>query len=251
MMTLAEVSLSLARQVMDVVEGQAASGTATSLTDEDALTQPNGYWEKGTLWILSGAHAGKVVEVSGYSNSRLSFASFGSTVGTPRYAVGSSTLPYAELRKAINQSLEEARVTGIDETLIGNGTDLTFTLPAGARDVYAVEFVDARNNVTVGHHWQERNGKLIFARYAPWPGDIIRVLYKQPHPTLEIFTDVVDDEINLNWLKWQSAVNVLRWAMRVYQNDPTYKFGDFINEALKKADALRPLRRPRVSIRTA
>jgi len=252
MTTLAELTLMVARQITDVLEGTATAGAGTSLTDTVSLTQRNQYWDKGTVWILTGTHAGKLAVVTSHLNNVLKFADFGSSVGTPRYAVARAIFPWAQLRQAVNQALDEVRVTGIDETLTGDGATLSFDLPAGVSDVYAVEFVDEQDEVTPGHHWKERNGKLIFERhYAPWNGDTIRILYKTPHAELVNYSDVIDDEINLTWLKWAAAGNALRWGMRVYQNDPALKLGDFMNEALQRVEKLQPLRRPRINIKTA
>lgn len=73
MTTAAEIGLRAARIVTDVMDGTATTGSTNSLTDTVNLIQPNAHWDRGTLFILSGTHSGKVMKVNGYVSNRLSF----------------------------------------------------------------------------------------------------------------------------------------------------------------------------------
>ncbi|CAK0772614.1 conserved hypothetical protein [Gammaproteobacteria bacterium] len=247
MTTLAEISLEVAKQTLDVQTGVATTGAADSLIDGLNLTQNDNWWKNGTVWLLSGTHAGKVVPVTGYTASTLYFSSLVTSVGLAKYAVARSIIPLSQLILAINQALEEVRVTGIDATLTGNGAT-EYTLPAGVAGVVAVELVDASGKASPKTHTREANGKLIF-RSAP--SGTIRVYYKTAPAELSAATDKVNSEINLKWLKWAATANALRWGLRVHGNDPVYKFDEFLNEALKKLAGLRPVLGVKLEIRTA
>jgi len=80
MTTAAEIGLRAARIVTDVMDGTATTGTSTSLTDTVNLVQPNAHWDIGTLFILSGTHAGKAVMIKGHVGNRLSFDTLGSVL---------------------------------------------------------------------------------------------------------------------------------------------------------------------------
>jgi hypothetical protein len=252
--TLAEITLQVAKQIAEVTEGAATAGSATTLTDTFMLTQPNGYFDRGTVWIRSGAHAGKVAEVTGFTTNKLTFATLGSTLAAnDRYAVARAQFPYKIIRQCINQALEETHVTGDDNTLVGDGVSLEYTLPVGVQDVVRVEYENPTSGYrTLSNHWQERGDALLFDYgYPPYEGDVIHVIYKKLHDELVDYDDEISPEINTHWLKWKASENALRWALRVYQNDPQLNVITFLNEALQKTQILKPRREPFVRVRTA
>jgi hypothetical protein len=73
MTTVFDISLQVMKTVGDVLESAATDGGANYLTDTLNLTQPNEYWDRGTLWIKSGTQAGKTAKVTGYLNNMLRF----------------------------------------------------------------------------------------------------------------------------------------------------------------------------------
>lgn len=73
MTTLFDISLQAMKHVTDVLEGTATDGSATYLKDVDGLIQENEYYDRGTLWIKSGTHAGKAAKVTGHANNKLTF----------------------------------------------------------------------------------------------------------------------------------------------------------------------------------
>ena len=120
MTTLAEITLKVAREITEVLPGTATAGDATYLTDTVNLTQQNAYWDRGRVWLLSGTHSGKTAIVTGYSANKLTFATFSTSVGTPRYAVARDIFPYRQLQQAVNSALDEIRVLSEDTTLTGD-----------------------------------------------------------------------------------------------------------------------------------
>lgn len=364
MTTLAEITLKVAQKVGEVLESDMQSGTTGSLTDAVMLIQNNQFWERGTVWFLSGGQAGKVRMVRRSSGNQLTFdplsgvpcvaqveravvsgtvsvsgnavvtvtapgmanspkavnvavvngdtaavvagkiitalnadadvggfftassvlsavvdltakvattndtsinvaiangtcagltASPTSTTITAgvrgRYAVARGLIPYYQLRLAVNAALENVKISAVDSSLTLDDEDL-LTLPAGVRDVYQVEFAEADGTqpypVT---NYREQDGKLIFDRERT--ADMVRIFYRTTPAALSEDSDTLPDEINLTWLVWAAAANALRWAMRMYQADPVYKFGEFMNEALKNESQQRPLRGTRLKVRTA
>lgn len=257
MTTLADISLRVVKEVADVLESTGTASSATSLTDSVKLTQQAGYWEDGTIWILSGTHAGKVGVVTGFVNKVLSFATFGSDVATPRYAVARKLFPWNELMKATNNALtfETVQVLNSNTTLLGTGTTEDFTLPAGVYNVREVWFRNTSVSPyrrTPSHHWDERNGHLIFdTGYAPRSNYTIEVNYDGPHSVLTAYSDIISNDINLDWLKWKSVEHLMTWAINNYGNNPQKNYAQFLQNARDMLQTLKPLRRTRAIIKTA
>jgi hypothetical protein len=68
-----DIALQAIRHVSDILSGTATDGSTVYLKDTNNLVQQNQYFDKGTLWIQSGTHAGKVVKVTGSANNKLTF----------------------------------------------------------------------------------------------------------------------------------------------------------------------------------
>ncbi len=353
--TLAEMALMVAREVANVIQGTATDGDQTSLTDTVGLQHPNATWDKGTAWILTLAHAGKVLPVKSYATNKLTFydrlssvlcrkqVDTATVVGTivnpgnatvtvtaagmanspktlnvavlggdnasavagkirialaadadvagyfdvggsgadvvltvkkavandlttniatangtctgltaepisvhttagiagPAYALISQDFPYSQLIGGISAALHKVRISDENYTLVGNGTTLKFTLPIGVSDVYEVKFepstdADRRTRST---HWDEVNGELHFDNgHAPRDGDIIHLWFHKPHGVVSKYDDTIDDEINLEWLKYAAAFYVLEWAKGEYGDDEEFNILErqqIVNEALK------------------
>jgi hypothetical protein len=239
MTTLADMALKVAREVTDVMDGAATAGAATSLTDTTSLTQPNGHWDLGTLFIRSGTHSGKVLAVTGYAASKLTFASLGATpiAAATRYAVMRGAYPFYQIITAIMQALDtpSAHVTGEDYALVGDGETLEFTLPAGVYNVKRVQFERAAYGIERMHstHWREINGKLRFDDgYPPVDDDIIHVYYRKAHTELTTYSDIISDEINTEWLRYKAAEQLLWWGIGVYGGSQEYRLEERMNKVM-------------------
>jgi len=69
-----DLSQKIMRHVTDVMIGTATDGGKTYLKDTFGMSQqPNEYYDRGTLWILSGAHAGKVLRITGHMSQKVTF----------------------------------------------------------------------------------------------------------------------------------------------------------------------------------
>lgn len=73
MTTAYDISLQAIKQVIDTMPGAATDGGKNYLKDIHNLTQQNQYWDKGTVWIQSGTHAGKALRVTGHANGKIVF----------------------------------------------------------------------------------------------------------------------------------------------------------------------------------
>lgn len=242
--TLSDMARRVAREITEVLDGTATAGAATTLTDTLLLTQQNQYWDRGTLWIRSGTHIGKVVVVTGFSAGKLTFPTLTTTIGTPTYSVARGTFPYPVLQQAVNSALDEIRVTQTDETLAGDGSTLEFTLPAGVAGVERVE-LDAAGYSPAwpapSHHWKERGGKIKFDYgFPPGDGDTIRLYYKDYHDALVDYDDTVHEDVNLEWLKWKACEHALYWGIKTYQNAKEYRLEELMNKVLERQKGLLP-----------
>jgi len=257
MTTLFDMTLQVARQVTDaIVEGTATNGSATTLTDTN-LTQANGHFARGTLWIKSGTHQNKVVSVTSFAANVLTFPTLTTSIGTPRYAVlPEDPFPYSQIVGAINSALDDSRawVLKKDDTLTGDGETLEFTLPTGVYNEAKVKMHDLDEPTTrlTAAHWEEIDGKLRFDNgHAPIDGWVIHIWYKSRHAELTAYSDTIDNSLNLEWLRWRATEILLTWAMRRYQNRPDMRIEEFLNQAMKQAQTLRPHREPLVIVKTA
>lgn len=257
MTTLFDLTLQLAKQVTEVIEGTATAGSATSLTDAATLTYQDGYFLRGALWIKSGTHQGKTVSVTASTPGALTFATLTTSVGTCRYAViPENPFPYRQLVTAINNAFDDARawILKSDTSLAGDGDTTEFTLPAGVYNVAKVECYDPAYPYTkfLSTHWQEQNGKLVFDNAFPPVDDwTIKVWYQARHDDLNTYTDALNNSLSVEWVKWKAAENLLTWAMRRYQNKPEMQLDQFLNQALDRVKTLRPRTEPLIMVHTA
>jgi len=245
MTTVFDITLAVALKVTDVLEGTATAGATTSLTDTVNLIQNNQYWDKGTLWIRTGTHANKVLAITGYLASKFTFASLGATaiaVGN-EYSVIRGHYPYQQITSAIRQALNETYVESENETLVGDGTTLEFTLPNGVSNIKRVEieYPDSGGYQPPSHHWREVGGKLRFDfGYAPYDDNIIHVFYRDAHPALSSYSTAISNEINTDWLEWKSAEKLLLWGAAMYGKKPEFLIEEKLNIVLENLKGKKP-----------
>ncbi|MBI5942870.1 MAG: hypothetical protein HY864_00760 [Chloroflexi bacterium] len=260
MTTVFDIALKVAREVMDVIEGVATGGSTTTLLDSVLLAQyPNDTFNNGRLWILSGTHASKVFTVTDFATTTgtVTFAAVsGAIVAGDRYAIAKNAYPWDQIVAAIGRALESTHVTGLNSTLTGDGESLQFTLPSGVYDVKQVEFEDtatANSGRNISHHWKEtHDGKLRFDYgYAPNDGDTIHVYYKGLHTELTSYSVTINNEINLEWLKYKAAQELLWWGVGMYGAQVEYRIEERMNKVLQGLKGKMPRREIDFLIHTA
>lgn len=260
MTTLLDVSLKVAKEVMDVIEGIATGGSTTTLADTVLLASlPNDHFNNGRLWIKSGTHAGEIYIVTDFTTTTgvVTFAAVtGAIAAGVRYAIARNNYPWDQIVSAIQRALDSTWVTGIDSTLEGDGATLEFTLPTGVYDVKRVEFSDTavtnggRKNST---HWQETStGTLRFDYgYAPIDGYTIHVYYRDQHAELTDYSVVISNEINVEWLKWAAAQELLWWGVSIYGAQVEYRIEERMNKVITMLKGKSPRREPDFIVHTA
>lgn len=259
MTTLLDISLKVAKEVMDVIEGTATGGSTTTLVDSALGALPDDHFNNGRLWIKSGTHADKIFQVTDFATSTgtVTFAAVvGAIAAGVRYAIARNSYPWDQIVSAIQRALDSTWVTGIDSTLEGDGETLEFTLPTGVYDVKRVEFEDTaqantgRRNST---HWRETStGKLRFDYgYAPIDGYTIHVYYRDQHAELTDYSVVISNEINVEWLKWAAAQELLWWGVSMYGQQVEYRIEERMNKVITMLKGKTPRREPDIIIHTA
>jgi len=217
---------------------------------------PTAYFDKGILWIQSGANAGKVLTVTGNPANKFTFTAQAVTISAgDRYSVARPIYPYNQIVSAIHQALDETYVEGEDATLTGDGTTLEFTLPAGVWDVKRVriEHPSYPEECYTSSHWKEQSGKIKFDYgYAPETDYTIRLYFRDQHPQLTAATSEISPEIDTNWLKYKAAENLLLWGMGVYKGAAEYRIEERMNLVLAQQKKLTPRRGgPDMLVRTS
>lgn len=242
-----------------MIEGSATGGSTTTLVDSALGALPNDHFNNGRIWIKSGTHADSIFAVTDFATSTgtVTFAAVtGAIVSGVRYAIARNTYPWDQIVSAIQRALDSTWVTGIDSTLEGDGETLEFTLPTGVYDVKRVEFSDTavthggRKNST---HWQETStGTLRFDYgYAPIDGYTIHVYYRDQHAELTDYSVVISNEINVEWLKWAAAQELLWWGVSMYGQQVEYRIEERMNKVITMLKGKTPRREPDFIIHTA
>ena len=248
MLTLADISLAVARIVTpeNIISGTATAGATTSLTDTVNLTTETARFDKGILWIQSGANSGKVLTVTGNPANKLEFATQTDAIAIgDRYSVARPIYPYNQIKAAIMQALDDTFVEGEDASLTGDGETLEFNLPSGVWDVLKVRIESTAHpeGNYFSAHWREQSGKIKFDYgYAPEDDYSIRLYFRDQHPELTAATSEIDSEIDTNWLKYKAAENLLLWGMGIYKGAAEYRIEERMNLVLARMKMLSPRR---------
>ncbi len=255
MATLARMALSVARIITEVLEGEATAGDATSLTDTLRMIQPNQHWDRGTLWVLSGSYAGRVIPVTGHLVNKVTFATIAPSAlaATNRYALARAVYPWERLVAAINDALDEVRVIEEDSSLTGDGETLEFDIPITVDRVRTVNFNDPQNPKfkPPSTHFKQWGSKLRFDYgYAPPDGWAIILGHETDHPTMTLYNDEVNSEVNQEWLRWKAAEFALYWGAKTYGDDKAYDIEILMNRVREQQKTLYPTT-PIITVRTA
>jgi hypothetical protein len=156
-------------------------------------------------------------------------------VAGPRYTVVRGAYPWEQVLSCMQSALDETHVTGEDSTLIGDGETHEFILPDG---VYDVKRVELERTGTPGYtppstHWKERNGRLVFDYgYAPWDEDVIHIYYRKNHDPINLYSDVIHQDINRDWLALTTARELLFWGAAQYGQKNEYMIEERLNKVM-------------------
>ena len=195
-MKTAAILLDLAGLLGEVRRGTSTGGSTTTLVDA-SCTEPDKYFDGGTLWFLSGANIDKSVKVASYAASTTTFTFETQTalVAGVKYAAAPSVYSRDMLLAALNSALiDMGLVMQRDESLVGVADQEEYDLPTGviASNVKRVEV-----NGDISYHWRALGGHLYFdAGYLPAADDEIVLWYAGQQASVSLDADVISDDIN-------------------------------------------------------
>ena len=267
MTTLAELTRRTSRLVNRHVSGAAtsSSGNATTLIDITGLAgYPDDHFNSGTIWLLSGANAGKSRIISDFADSSdtLTFPTVGTNIasGVQWEACDANFVTYSDLRQAVNLALQESgKVMEVpDETLVTVADQWTYDLPAGVADAIRVYVVTDLGLSTeeeyLSTHWRERQGQLIFDKgYEPDEDKTLRIYYRVLHYEMTADTDELDSQVDDESLIYLAARQALRLAYKHFDKAGDSTIPEWLNEAAEEAKKhiRRNMGMPIFSVRTA
>ncbi len=227
--------------------GVATGGSTTTLINTSQVVKAEEYLG-GTIWFLSGTLDGVCAVITGCSENTFTFATQASAiVAGVKYAVTSKQFDLVALMEAGNMALDDMGILKEDVTLSVTAATRSYTLPTGVRRVRQVE-IAANSAEPYGfyssYYWEEVDGKLIFdsGKEPSATGKIIRLKY-YVHLGPFLSTDTVDDQVDIDWWKWQAAAMIYRAAYQLYGKDEE-RWSELYNEAMKNAEKYQRNNRP-------
>lgn len=238
-MILFDALLETAKQLEEVQSGKATGGTAATLIDA-WLTSPANWWKGGTLWVHSGAMAGRTLVILGY-DAITQTVSFAEQPGVAiaagdLYTLARAHYSRAALVQAINTALTEmGNISQSDQTLTVVQDQEEYALPAGVGNLMQVETTTqtaAPFTWSPSYFWREVGRNLIFdQQMAPTAvGAPIRLYYNLPHTEVEADGDLISFLVHPARLAWAAAYYAAVQRSRIVTNDERMK--EFLQTAL-------------------
>ncbi|MFA5378407.1 MAG: hypothetical protein WC455_21815 [Dehalococcoidia bacterium] len=212
MTTLAEVMLDVCRLVTSVQEGTATGGSTTTLLDTN-LTRKQGMFNDGTLWMLSGTHKGKCLEIKmyGVGSVTLKDTLTGAITAGDMYSIASGDhFPKWQLKQAVAHVLKITDVPAINITHTAASGVCTLTDISDIRQVY----VDDKRNF----HWEERAGKIYFDDTEA-SGDLKLHYMKSAWDNTMTDTSAIDNAVDPRYLMWAAAEYLWRSYIERHRGD--------------------------------
>jgi hypothetical protein len=204
MPTTAAVLLEIAKALRCLSYGTATGGSSTTLVDLSA-SRPTGYYDRGTIFFLSGNNAGRTAVITNWNATTHTF-----TFVTPgaacaigdEYAALDPRYPRSLLVDALNRALVEIGPFATNNTSLTSLVDtVDYALPSGVYNVLRVERATATAapyGWKIHYQWREVNGRLYFLDHAPAEGYLLRLWHEAPHLraiTDDMMSDVAVDEM--------------------------------------------------------
>lgn len=237
MTTLADMMLETARLLGTVFEGEADSGTTTTLVDA-MLKFPAGHFAGGTLWMLSGDNEGGCYPVTTSVENTLTIdTTLTDAIATgDAYAVATEVYPKSMLKQAVNYQLRQLIIPQVNTSMTVS-TSGTLTLTSGIYNTKRI-LVGDEGQENPNYYWEERGGVLYFDQgRAPDTSQRITVWYAIPHGELAD-SGTVNDQVDREWLAWASVVYCMRNRLQLIKKDDPILI-DFLNEAKMQEQQLR------------
>jgi hypothetical protein len=217
MTTLADITLMTAKLIANVVEGEADSGSMTTLVDA-SRDEGDDYFARGTIWFLDGDNDGVSALISAWDDAatEFTFGALSNTVSAgDRYAATGKFYPRQQMIQAVNKALNEMGLIVTEDMSLACDGSQRYTLPSGVNKLLQVHVDNGEDDEDFIPHYQWRvvGNELVFdtdeepsSNY----GNIL-LIYKAPHDELTADSDTVNRYIDDLHLAWSAAVELLRW----------------------------------------
>lgn len=239
MATLADITRQLARFVHVTSQGFATGGSSTQLVDTELQGVP-GKYKDGTIWFVlctNSGLTGKYTRILSFAEGVITFAAqqYSVTAGD-HYMILDSTFPVRTLVGAINSVLALYPVRKSDVTLTYDPDVPIIDLPVGVNNVLRVEVEegDANSDTWVPtKFWHELpDGKLhVYGGLSTSDsGSRLKIWYEGRADEVAHPTDVIDPQVNMEYLLHASAVNLWRMNIELTKQDNSVAL-DLMNEA--------------------
>lgn len=248
--TLFDLTYWVASQLNLPWEGLATGGSATTLIDTNRRTEPDDYWNLGTVWILKDAGGAGAAPQAEYAEitdfelatNKATFTTLTAAVGAgDKYAIATDAVPLQTIVQKINNALMDIHYPVSDTTTVVIVDDTTeYTLPVGAdvREVWVQTNDDSNDNVWMKvYNWEIGEsaagvGDTLILPYQFDPNYTCKIVYVTRHADLVLAADKLHENIPpilvvykatlacYEWLKarhrsqeWDSEIAV--WLQRV------------------------------------
>jgi hypothetical protein len=216
--TLFDATLELAKVLGVVYEGIATGGSTQTLVDSTRV-ESNDFFNNGVIWFRSGNNSYKSAVITDWSLANTAFTFLVhdlACVEGDLYSACTSDWQRGELVSCINLALRKiGKTPKLDTSLAVVENQEAYDLPGGVSELLRVEIGQTGGcEYTIHQNWREENGDLMFdAGKEPTGTGTIRITYAGAHETLIEDTDIIDPQIDLEWLVWAAAVDA--WRKRI------------------------------------
>jgi hypothetical protein len=241
MSTLFDVLLRMARELDESFESNATGGSATTLVDA-ANSEPDGYWNNGTLFLVAGPRVGTTLVITDWDNPTKTFTiPTGTAITTAnRYLALHGRWARGILIRAVNGALAEQEILVDNETLTAEASKKVYTLPAGVSNLIRVMAGNDTDGWEDNFTWLEAQGEVIFYAHAPAAGKTIRLRYACPHADLVNDSDALNIYINLDVLHLDAMTKLHQHRFDVTDDKEEKRLADEFGQKARLAHFRHP-----------
>ena len=235
MATLFDVTLDLARHARSVKRHKVSQIFDNGLSFASATMQNlSGEYVGGSLWIMTGDHAGEFARIKRASAQRVTLEDDSPTVSVGDVVQICPWIDFSldELIEAINSVLYQYPIYVWDKSLEWDPDELIYTLPRGVSDIRQVKVKNSTDGYATSHCWLEEDGELRFVKaqgvYAS--GGEIQIGYRKMHGEVYEATDELHKSVDLKYLRNMAFLWLWRHVLIVQHRDNPVA-SDMFNEA--------------------
>lgn len=246
--TLAAILLKTAECLKGLRYSRSTSAGTTSTLIDTSMDEPDGFFDGGTIFFLSGNLAGKTAVITDWDADTFTFT-FATQGSAPElgisYAVLDANYRRDALVAAVNAALSELGpypTITTDAAFVTVADQEAYTLPTGVMDIRRVEIATNTEEpfgYIENNGWFESGGYLWFDMDTPSEdGYQIRLYHEEPHDRVEDDDDVISDLLHPDLVSWTAAVSALIMRSGVSENsEPHTK--EMLSYARQQAQLLR------------